>query len=137
MTSKNKDWTSWKRTNFIENVPLANWNQNIGTFESLIIIPQRRKHYAGFTCMGFVAVKNNIPIWRFGGSSDVVHLGGLTLGLFPNAGLATDCIKEIQSPINIDCLYPSRLLRFHSFSYNFRAGLSLSSMEIFLVPKNL
>ena len=59
----------------LEAVPHRKWDDNIGEFVSLIILPTRYKHDSGFACMSFIAVdENDEPIGRIGGGSDVIHL---------------------------------------------------------------
>jgi len=97
---------------------LRGWNEDIGVFDSLVILPTRRKHDSGYRMMDFVAVKNNKPICRLSGCSDVVHIGGL-IG------------EGLNSNWSIDCLSKSGLLRLFNGSKKIRVGAALSSFEVF------
>lgn len=95
------------------------WDEDIGKFQSLVVIPTRRKHDSGFMCMEFVAVKNNgEPICRLGGGSDVVHIGGLINAI---SGWSMDCLP---------CGY-LRLFNKYGSCEPLTAGLDVSDFELF------
>lgn len=61
-----------------EKVPYSEFDENIGIFNSLVIIPTGELHDSGFMCMDFVAVDiSGEPIKRMSGSSDVIHIDGI------------------------------------------------------------
>lgn len=101
------------------NLPIRKWDEDIGKFDSLILLPTKRKHGSGFACMDFVACKGNNPICRLSGCSDVVHLGG-----FLNQ-------EAHNYSWSIDCIFKSKLLRIFKYRYEISVGPSLSSFEVF------
>jgi hypothetical protein len=88
-------------------LPLKPWGKDMGTFDSLIILPIKVRtinmiiynikrlfaklfgfkepdiweisgiHDSGYRCMDFVASKGNKPICRLSGCSDVIHFDGI------------------------------------------------------------
>ena len=107
---KKKPYTEWTRKE-LEALPLRKWNENIGIFQSIIILPKRSIHDSGFRHMDFVAVKEQIPFCRLSGCSDVLHIDGI--GGFGQWDVATGI--PTTKPIvawSIDCLPKSGLLRF-------------------------
>ena len=83
-----------------------------GEFDSLVIIPTRRKHDSGFRCLEFVAVKDGVPVYRFGGCSDVVHIDGIGgYGDWVRLGSIPKSLKP--KAWSIDCL-PCGYLRLFS-----------------------
>jgi len=111
-------------------VPHKERQEDIGEFDSLIIIPTRRKHDSGYRMMEFVAVKGGKPFRRVSGWSDVVHIGGMSALI--------DKPKKVAW--SIDCLMKSGLL--HLFCHQLSAqsisclyqkltiGCDLSSFDI-------
>ena len=61
----------------LESLPAREWNEDIGEFDSLIILPTKHLHDSGFWCMDFVAVKGSEPFCRLSGCSDVIHIDGI------------------------------------------------------------
>lgn len=114
----------------LEALRLRNWNENIGLFNSLVVLPTRRKHESGYRIMDFVAVKGVSPICRLSGCSDVLHLGGI--GGY-NGYYEQDTAKNIDW--TIDCLPVSGLLRFFC-RYDLYCGPALSSFELFVKKNN-
>jgi hypothetical protein len=112
-----KDVEQMTRKDFKE-LPLRKWDEDIGEFDQLIILPTRKKHDSGYAVMDFVAVRDQEPICRLSGCSDVLHIDGIW----------TD---RPRSGWSIDCLLPSRLLRLFRHRSKLTAGLALSSFEIF------
>jgi len=51
-----KDLTQYTITEF-RNLPKRQFGEDVSNFDSLIILPTRRKHDSGYRCMEFVAVK--------------------------------------------------------------------------------
>lgn len=118
------------------NLPKRQFVEDIGNFDSLIILPTRRKHDSGYRCMEFVAVKGEQPICRMGGGSDVIHLLGLDG--FNCRGKEYDkklFIRRTENvtfnaALRIDCL-PCGLLRIFC-KHDLIAGLDLSSFELYV-----
>ena len=112
-----------------EKVPeRCGFSEDIGEFDSLVIIPQDYAHDSGWMCMDFVAVsKEGEPICRLSGYSDVLNLDGI--GGYGNwcGGEFPNCIEP--KGWSIDCL-PCGYLRV--FSRNvMTAGPALSNFEIY------
>ena len=114
-------------------LPSRGWNEDIGEFDSLVILPGRVKemHDSGFRCMDFVAVRKTVPICRLSGCSDVVHINGIG-GYGKNWFSRVGGIPKTIEPISwsIDCLAKSGLLRLFC-RHNLEAGEALSSFELF------
>ena len=70
-----KDINSWTRKDF-DALPGRDWDEDIGEFDSLVILPTKRIHDSGFRCMDFVAVRKGVPLIRLSGCSDVIHIDG-------------------------------------------------------------
>ena len=112
-----------------EKVPrTGGWSEDVGEFNSLVIIPQNYAHDSGWMCMDFVAVsKDGEPICRLSGYSDVLNLDGI-------GGCGNWRRGEIPRLIepkgwSIDCL-PCGYLRLFSHS-TLTAGPALSNFEIY------
>jgi hypothetical protein len=106
------------------------WNEDIGIFDSLIIIPTNRVHDSGYTTMDFIAVKDNLPIKRLSGCSDVLHLNGI--GGYGQWSGSIPTSRPVYS-WNIDCLKKSKLLHIWCIGKRFKVGEALSSFELFIV----
>ncbi len=104
------------------------FNTDIGLFDSLIILPGKSKdlHDSGYRVMDFVAVKNNKPICKLSGCSDVIHIDGLR---------RLKNIDKLNKSWNIDCLPKSGLLRLFCFDCDLKAGDALSSFDIIAILK--
>lgn len=112
-------------------LPQRQWNENIGEFDTLVIMPTRRIHDSGYRCMDFVAVRDEIPICRLSGCSDIIHINGIG-GFGDNWVDKYKTVPKLIPPIgwSIDCLKTSGLLRLFS-GRKLTAGNALSSFEIF------
>lgn len=122
-----------KRSEF-EALPSRNWNEDIGEFDSLIILPKRHLHDSGYRCMDFVAVRDFKPVCRLSGCSDVIHIegiGGLGYRWLERFGEYPKSVKPIGW--SIDCLRTSGLLRLFT-GRKMLAGEALSSFEVFSKP---
>lgn len=89
-------------------------------------------HDSGYRCMTFVAVKNNKPICRISGCSDVIHIDGI--GGYGHRWYSKySGVPKMVPPTdwNIDCLAESGLLRMFNGERNILCGASLSSFEIY------
>lgn len=125
-----KDIRDWTKEEF-ENLPYHTdfTNSELTNIDSLIILPNKGIHQGSrYRQMDFVVIKDNKPICRVGGISDVLHIGGIGgyNGDFNN-------LEENKMPIigwAFDCLPKSRLIRIFC-PYPIRLGASLSSFEIF------
>lgn len=125
-----KDINEWSRKEF-EALPHREWGQDIGLFDSLVILPTKHVHDSGYMCMDFIAVRNNEPFMRISGCSDVIHINGI--GGF---GKYDGFIPRLIPPIgwSIDCLRKSKLLRLFSHE-KLEAGEALSSFVIYSTKK--
>jgi hypothetical protein len=102
-------------------------------FDSIVILPTKYIHDAGFRCMDFVGIRNFKPVCRLSGCSDIIHfdgIGGFGYRWINKGGVPTTTpVKDW----NIDCLPTSGLLRIFSHQHKILAGSSLGSFEIFAV----
>ena len=130
-----KDLTQYTITEF-RILPKRPFGEDIGNFDSLVILPTRRKHDSGYRCMEFVAVKGEQPVCRMGGGSDVIHLLGLDgFNCFRKEDNKKQFVRELNSltfnaALRIDCL-PCGLLRIFCH-HKLKAGLDLSSFELYV-----
>lgn len=121
---KQKTLNEMTRKDF-EAVPDRKWDRDIGTFNSLIILPTRLKHDSGYRCMDFVACDDDKPIARLSGCSDVLHVGGISAETHPGRLVVW----------SIDCLRTSGLPRLFVPGGEMTAGPALSDFEVFPVGK--
>jgi len=123
-----KDINDWTKKEF-EALPLREYGEDIGLFDSLVILQTKNVHESGFLCMDFVAVNEHIPMCRLSGCSDVIHIDGI-------AGLGEwDRIipkSVITKGWRIDCLKKSKLLNLNSF-YKLKAGNASSSFCLYSI----
>lgn len=110
-------------------LPSRSWNEDIGEFDSLVILPLRRRHESGYRCMDFVAVKQGEALCRLSGCSDVLHIDGI--GGYGDHVRGQGLPKLIK-PVSwsVDCLPKSGLLQLFS-RHTLTCGLALSSFEVF------
>lgn len=119
-----------------EALPLNKWNNDIGELDSLIILPTRHIHDSGYRCLDFVAVRDNKPLCRLSGCSDVVHIegiGGFGFNWRNRYGTYPKLIPPTEW--SIDCLAVSGLFRLFTRG-KIKTGDALSSFEIYSVPKS-
>jgi hypothetical protein len=117
-------------------LPDREWNEDIGTFDSMVLIPLRRLHDSGYRLMDFVAVRNGEPLCKLSGCSDVIHfdgIGGYGDNWFKKYGTVPQSLPARDW--NIDCLKVSGYLRIFSQRYNLKAAPALSSFEFYAVEK--
>lgn len=130
-----KDLTQYTVTEF-RNLPKRKFGEDIGNFDSLVILPTRRKHDSGYRCMEFVAVKGEQPVCRMGGYSDVIHFLGYTgYNCFDRKDDKKLFIRRTENvtfnaAFRIDCL-PCGLLRIFC-RYQLKAGMDLNSFELYV-----
>ena len=66
-----------KKKEFWE-LPTRGWDEDIGPFYSLVILPTGQFHDSGYRCMDFVACdKDMFTICRLSGVSDVICIDGI------------------------------------------------------------
>ena len=114
------------------------FDEDIGLFDSLVILPTRHKHDSGYRCMDFVAVREGKPICRLSGCSDVIHfdgIGGYGFDWVEKYGGVPKTIEPVSW--NIDCLPKSGLLQIFCGVHRLKAGCALSSFEIFAIKKKV
>jgi len=122
-------------------LPSRGWDEDVGEFNSLVILPTRHKHDSGYRCMDFAACRRNDggeiePFCRLSGYSDVLHLGGI-------GGYGDDWLERyghvprLTPPVawSMDCLPKSGLLRLFVPQHNLRADVAVSSFEVYAVPR--
>jgi len=93
-------------------------------------------HDSGYRCMDFIAVKDNVPICRLSGYSDVIHIDGIGgYGYCWTKKYRT--VPKVVPPSgwNMDCLLNSGLLRIWPSGKEIICGIALSSFEIYAVEK--
>lgn len=142
-----------------EALPSRGWKQDIGMFDSIVIIPMEISwfdtlkyqliqwlkskfswfdsyympqglHDSGYRCMDFVACKKGKPICRLSGCSDVVHLNGIGgYGKPGNRVAPNDKVDRIDW--NIDCLRESGFLHLWAGNAQLEAGSALSSFGLY------
>jgi hypothetical protein len=113
-------------------LPQRDWRADIGSFDSLVILPTKEIHDSGYRCMDFVAIKDGEPVCRLSGCSDVIHIDGIGGG-----GKNRDMFRTTMTkPWSIDCLPKSGLLQIFCSDFNLFAGLALSSFELFAEKRN-
>lgn len=105
----------------------THFDDDIGLFYSLVIIPMDYLHDSGYRCMDFVAVDiHDKPICRLSGCSDVIHFDG-------SGGYGKEFDVGVKSrPIEgwrIDCL-PCGLLRIFCNGW-IEAGNAVSDFSIY------
>ena len=124
-----------KRKDF-EALPYREWNEDIGVFDSLVVLPLRTIHDSGYRCMDFIACKGNEAVCRLSGCSDVVHINGIGgdgKDWLDKYGRVPDKVPKI--PWSIDCLPKSGLLRLFASGNSLEAGYAVSSFEIFAIKE--
>lgn len=114
------------KKDFLDVPKRESFDAKVELFNSLVVIPTRRKHDSGFMCMDFVAVNGkDEPICRLSGCSDVIHLDGI-------GGYGKYVAGVKSRPIeawSIDCI-PCGYLRIFCNGW-IEAGSATSSFEIY------
>lgn len=130
ISKKEKSFEYWTIRE-LKALPNRGWDEDVGVFDRLIILPQRKLHESGFRCMDFVAVKRGKPFCRLSGCSDVINIDGI--GGF---GEWSGEIPKLIPPKgwSIDCLKKSGLLSIFTHD-ELKAGAALSSFELYAVSK--
>ena len=131
--------TKMKKKDFLS-LPARAWNEDIGVFDSLVIIPTRYKHESGYMCMDFVACVGEHPVCRLSGCSDVVYLDGIGGYGLNNwykkreSEIINETVLEETEVKNwtIDCL-PCGYLRLLSARNGLVCGLAVSDFQIYSV----
>lgn len=109
-------------------IEYCKWDENLDIiFNSIVIIPTGELHDSGWMCMDFIAVdKENNPLFRFGGCSDVLHIDGTGgYGEWKNYVPTSLPIRGWR----IDCLPCGYLRLFHN--HGIRKSASFSDMQIY------
>jgi len=118
-----------------EKLPLRKWNEDIGRFDSLVILPSKagRIHDSGYRLMDFIAVRSGKAVCRLSGCSDVIHINGI--GGFGDCNRSTFPEMLPVQPWNIDCLPKSGLLQLWCYNHELHARLAISNFEIIAKKK--
>jgi len=111
------------------------WRENYSDkveCDFIVILPQRSRHDSGYRNMDFVACRDNEPVCRLSGCSDVIHVDG-TGGYGYNWLAEHDRVPDGVRPSgwSIDCLPKSGLLRMWSTRGHMVCAGAFSSFEIF------
>lgn len=85
------------------------WDEEIYDVVCVYVLPSRRKHDSGYTCMDFVAQTGGGKLIRFGGGCDDVRFAG--------------------EGFRMDCDYPSRIIRIWNSRKRFYITRDLSSID--------
>jgi hypothetical protein len=121
-----------KKKDFQELRVRDRFDEDIGEFDSLVILPTRKKHDSGWMCMDFVACKDSEPICRLSGCSDVLNIDGIG-GYGPYYGSINKSV--VPKGWSIDCL-PCGYLRLWS-NHTLKVGVAVSNFELLGVsPRN-
>jgi len=146
---KDKNITTMTRAEFYA-LPCRRFTEDIGKFDSLVILPARacnddfedeneftevvvdrmesgkntHLHDSGLRLMDFVAVNEDNPICRLSGCSDVLHIEGTIEG---NSPVEHIYHKRLWT---IDCLPESGLLRLFANFAKLKVGQALSNFEV-------
>ena len=112
-----------------EAVPYGiNWQEQV-TCDCIVILPGRRTHDSGYKCMDFVAIKDEKPLCRLSGHSDVLHIEGVG-----GRGYKKEYSDLVERKAwSIDCLKKSGLLRMWANTHNLVCGSALSSFELWAI----
>lgn len=105
----------------LEAVPRRKWDEDIGDFNYLVILPTRRMHDSGYRSMEFIAIRDGKPLRRLGGCADVIHIGGI----------AKPLLEWTKVGWSLDCLPKSGLLRLFCTAHYIRVGMDISSFEVY------
>ena len=124
----NKNILNMSKRDFENVPPRKSFDEDIGLIDSIVILPSKKLHDSGFGLMDFVAVRNEKPICRLSGCSDVIHIGGIGGGHFNNINGNYSFVHD-NGVWSIDCLPKSGLLRLWSRN-KFRVGAAIGSFEI-------
>lgn len=111
------------------------WGSDEPPFDSLVLLPLRRRHDSGFRCMDIVGCRGDEAVCRLSGCSDVLHFDGV-------GGYGKDWLKRYAgvpkmveaAGWTMDCLPTSGLLRIFC-SGRIVADSALSSFEFYSVPR--
>jgi len=132
---RDRDINDMTREEF-ENLPCREWNEAVGAFSSLVILPTEDMHDSNFRCMDFIACNGNQALCRLAGGADVIGLDGISGWgkdwLTKYSGVPTELPRV---PWAMDCLAESGLLRLFASGHELSCGDSLSSFEIYATKK--
>lgn len=97
-------------------------------FDGLVLMPvEGAPHDSGYSRIDVVGCRSHQAIVRLAGSSDVVHIDGISGSRF-NHGF--DQRVRIDPRWSIDCLPGSGLMRLHAHGDSIHVGAALSSLEV-------
>lgn len=113
----------------------SHWGEYV-TCDCVVIVPMRKIHDSGYRYMDFVAIKDEKPLCRLSGCSDVIHIDGIGGGGYRIPGISFNWSDLVERKAwDIDCLSKSGLLRMWADSHSLICGSSLSSFELWGVKK--
>jgi hypothetical protein len=133
-----KPITEMTKQEFAE-LPHKKWNEDVGKFDALVIIPGKSRdlHDSGYRNIIYVFCKNNYPICKSSGGSDVLHINGI--GGYGGYKINLDqVLKTRLAPVidwNIDCLPKSGYLRLFC-SYYLTNETDMSSFDVIAHPES-
>jgi len=95
----------------LEDVPLRRWDEDVGCFDSIILIPMKKLHEdSGFTLITLVGCRDGQAVQRLSDCSDVIRFLGV--------GYKCECFPK------------SRFLQFWVSRKQLRVSNALISIEI-------
>ncbi len=117
-------------------VRVRGWNEDIGEFDSLVIIPgnSRELHDSGFRLMTYCLCRGLEPVCLTSGCSDVIHLdgiGGYGKGWSKRYGRVPNLIPP--SGWNMDSLPKTGYLRLWATDKKLVCNSDLSSFEVYAI----
>lgn len=113
----------------LQRIRVRRWDEDIGVFDSLIILPLKEIHDSGYRCLDFVAVRKGVPICRLSGCSDVINLDGI--GGYGKWDSGKGRPKAVTPKgWSIDCLKTSGLLQIFA-NGRLTCGSALSSFTVY------
>ena len=117
-----------------KNVRVRGWNEDVGKFDSLVIIPggSRSLHDSGYRCIAYCLCRDGKPICLTGGGSDILHINGIG-----GYGKIYNTIPR-EIPViswRIECLPKSGYLHLFIHEHELTCGPDLSSFEVFAETK--
>ena len=114
------------------------FNSDVGQFDSLVILPSRKKHESGYRLMDFVACRHGEPICRLSEHSDILCLNGIG-GTGRNWHTKGRGVPKLVPPAGweIDCLPKSGLLNLFLSKGQMAmfAGAALSNFSVYAERK--
>ena len=137
--TKRKSFHDWKEHAF-RSLPIISRDHEkvLGEFAEVVLLPgkagEKHLHDSGYRCIELVPIRDGKPLGRIASwGHDVVHLDGVG-GYGEYMEVGHHPMVE-PKPWNIDCLPGSGLFRLFSWNRKFHFGTLLSSVDLYLGPR--